>query len=63
MPYFILLIGVGISPTVSMTMTRYLLYKHKIDNIGDQRFPKNALKFFKSTYSSSGVGIKMPLLG
>ena len=42
-PYPILLIEVGLSPIKSMAMTRYLMYKHKINNMGDQRLPKIAL--------------------
>ena len=40
-PYPILLI-VGLSPIESLTMTRLLLYKHKINNMGDHRLPKLA---------------------
>ena len=42
-PYLILLIEVGISPTESLAMTKLLLYKHKINNMGDHRLPKLAL--------------------
>ena len=42
-PYHILLIEVGISPIESMAMTRYLMYKHKINNMGNERLPKIAL--------------------
>ena len=42
-PYPILLIEVGLSPIESLAMTRILLYKHKINNIGDHRLPKLAL--------------------
>ena len=42
-PYPILLIEVGISPIKSLAMTRILLYKIKINNMGDHRLPKLAL--------------------
>ena len=42
-PYPILLIKVGLSPIKSMAMTRYLMYKHKINNMGNERLPKIAL--------------------
>ena len=41
-PYPILLIKVGISPIESMAMTRYLMYKHTINNMGSKRLPKIA---------------------
>ena len=41
-PYLILLIEVGISPIKSLAMTRLVLYKHKINNMGDHRLPKLA---------------------
>ena len=44
MPYPILLIKVGLSPIKSLAMTRLLLYKHKINNMGDHRLPKLDLK-------------------
>ena len=34
---------VGISPIESLAMTRLLLYKHKVNNLGDHRLPKIAL--------------------
>ena len=42
-PYPILLIEVGLSPIESLTMTRLLLYKHKINNMGDHRLRKLAV--------------------
>ena len=42
-PYPILLIEVGLSPIKSLAITRLLLYKHKINNMGDHRLPKLAL--------------------
>ena len=42
-PYPILLIEVGLSPIESLAMTRLLLYKHKLNSIGDHRLPKLAL--------------------
>ena len=44
MPYPILLIEVGIFPFESMAMTRYLMYKHKINNMENERLLKIALK-------------------
>ena len=44
MDYPILLIEVGLSPIDSMAMNRYLMYKHKINNMGNRRIPKIALK-------------------
>ena len=41
--YSILLIEVGHSPIESLAMTSLLLYKHKINNMGDHRLPKLAL--------------------
>ena len=41
--YPILLIEVGLSPIKSLVMIRLLLYKHKLNSIGDHRFPKLAL--------------------
>jgi len=41
-PYPILLIEVGVSLIESLAMTRLLLYKHKINNMGDHRLPKLA---------------------
>ena len=42
-PYLILLIEVSLSRIESMAMTRYLMYKHKINNMGNTRLPKIAL--------------------
>ena len=42
-PYHFLLIEVGLPPIESLAMTRLLLYKHKINNMGDHRLPKVAL--------------------
>jgi hypothetical protein len=41
-PYPILLIEASLSPIESMTMTRYLMYKNKINNMEDKRLPKIA---------------------
>jgi hypothetical protein len=41
-PYPILLIEVSLSPIESMTMTRYLMYKNKLNNMEDKRLPKIA---------------------
>ena len=43
MPYPILLVEVGLSPIDSMDMIRYLMYNHKINNVGNKRLPKIAL--------------------
>ena len=43
MPYHIPLIEVGLSPIEIIAMTRYLMYKHKINNMGNERLPKIAL--------------------
>ena len=42
-PFPILLIEVGLFPIESVAMTRILLYKHKLNNIGDHRLPNLAL--------------------
>ena len=36
----ILLIEVGLSPIENMAMTRFLMYKHNINNMGNERLPK-----------------------
>jgi hypothetical protein len=41
-PYHILLIEVSISPIESTFMTRYLMYKNKINNVEDNMLPKSA---------------------
>ena len=46
--YPILLIQVGLSSIESLTVTRLLLYKHKINNIGDHRLPKLALNSYQN---------------
>ena len=42
--YPIILIEVGLPPIENITMTRYLLYKCKKNDTGDQRLSKIALK-------------------
>ena len=42
-PYPILLIEAGLSPIEILAMIRFLLYKHKLNNIDDHRLPKLAL--------------------
>ena len=42
-PYPILLIEVGLSPIKILAMSRLLLYKNKINNMGNHRLPKIAL--------------------
>ena len=46
-----------------MAMTRYLMYKHKINNMGNKRHPKIDLNSIQSNYASNGVGVKLPGLG
>jgi hypothetical protein len=41
-PYPILLTEASLSPIESMTMTRYLMYKNKLNNMEDKRLPKIA---------------------
>jgi hypothetical protein len=43
-PYPILLLETSLSPIESMTMTRYLMYKNKLNNMEDKRLPKIASK-------------------
>ena len=43
-PYPILLIETSLSPIESMAMTRYLMYKNKLNNMEDKRLPKIASK-------------------
>lgn len=43
-PYPIFFIEVGLSPIENTVMTRYLMYKHKINNMGDRKLHKIALK-------------------
>jgi hypothetical protein len=43
-PYPILLVETSISPIESMAMTRYLMYKNKLNNMEDKRLPKIASK-------------------
>ena len=43
MLYLILLIEVDLSFIESIVMTRYLMYKHKINNMGNESIPKIAL--------------------
>ena len=42
-PYLILLLEAGLSPIESIAMIIYLMYKHKLNNIGDDRLPNIAL--------------------
>ena len=49
MPYPILLIEVCLSLMESIAMTRYLMYKHKINNMRKERLPKIALKSNQKT--------------
>jgi hypothetical protein len=43
-PYPILLLETSLSPIESMAMTRYLMYKNKLNNMEDKRLPKIASK-------------------
>jgi len=43
-PYPILLVETSLSPIESMAMTRYLMYKNKLNNMEDKRLPKIASK-------------------
>jgi hypothetical protein len=47
----------------SMAMTRYLMYKYKLNNMEDKRLPKIASNLVVTTFDSSEDGIKMPSLG
>ena len=44
MPHPILLLEESLSPIESMTMTRYPMYKNKLNNMEDKRLPKIASK-------------------
>ena len=63
-PYPILLIEVGLFPIESMAMTRYMMYNHKINNMGNKRLPKIALNsnknMVKTNYTSSDAGVWIP---
>ena len=48
-PSPIILIEVGLSLIHSIAMTRYLMYKHKINNMRKERLPKIALKSSQKT--------------
>ena len=63
MPYIILLIEVGLSPIESMTMTMYLMYKHKINNMRNVILPKIALNSSQNQLCLKRVGVKIPWLG
>jgi hypothetical protein len=43
-PYLTLLLETSLSPIESMVMTKYLMYKNKLNNIEDKRLPKIVLK-------------------
>jgi hypothetical protein len=43
-PYPILLVETSLSPIESMSMTRYLIYKNKLNNMEDNRLPKTTSK-------------------
>jgi hypothetical protein len=43
-PYPILLVETSLSPIESMAMTRYIMYKNKLNNMQDKRLPKIASK-------------------
>jgi hypothetical protein len=44
MPYPILLVETRLFPIESMAMTRYLMYKNKLNNIEDKSLPKISSK-------------------
>jgi hypothetical protein len=44
MPYFILLLETSLSPIERTAMTRYIMYKNKLNNMEDKRLPKIASK-------------------
>jgi hypothetical protein len=44
MPYPILLLETSLYPIESMVMTRYLMYKNKLNNMEDKRLPKISSK-------------------
>jgi hypothetical protein len=44
MPYPILVVETSLSPIESMAMTRYLMYKNKLNNMKYKRLPKIASK-------------------
>ena len=58
MPYPILLIEVGLYPIESMAMTRYLMYKHKTNNMGNERLPKIALNSSQNKLPLKGCWCK-----
>jgi hypothetical protein len=41
-PYIILLLEASLSPIESATMTRYIMYKNKLNNMEDTRLPEIA---------------------
>ena len=51
MPYPILLLETSLSPIESMAMTRYLMYKNKLNNMEDKRLPKIASKLSRNNHS------------
>ena len=61
--YPILILELALWSIESMAMIRYLMYKHKLDNIGTVGFLKLLLTPTKTIYASSGGDLKMPPLG
>jgi len=72
-PYPILLIEAGLSTIESLAMIRFLLYKHKLNNIDDHRLPKLALNsnqnhlrlnqgWHKDTRPGSTIGRSMRMM-
>jgi hypothetical protein len=49
-PYHILLLEKGLSPIGTMAMSRYLIYKNKLNNMEDNRIPKIASKLSRNQH-------------
>jgi hypothetical protein len=63
MPYLIVLLETRLYPIESMAMTRYLMYKNKLNNMEDKRLPKILQNRVVTTIDSSEDVIKMHGLG
>ena len=62
-PYPILFVETSLSPLESMAMTRYPMYKNKLNNMEDKGFLKLFQNPVVTTIDTSEDGIKMPRLG
>ena len=51
-PYHILLIETNLLSIETMAMIRYLIYKNKINNMGDKRLPNIVSYFGKKTHAT-----------